>query len=126
VTDRVEFWGYIPDPERAFLAADVALMCSRSEAMGRVTAEAMSACRPVIGFDGGGTAELIDPGRTGLLYRGGAAELAAGMAQYAAAPEEAWRHGAAGWGEARRRHSTEAYVARVHAVLRGVLQARGG
>ncbi|HEX4607557.1 MAG TPA: glycosyltransferase family 4 protein, partial [Urbifossiella sp.] len=37
VTDRVEFWGYIPDPERAFLAADVALMCSRSEAMGRVT-----------------------------------------------------------------------------------------
>src|SRR5262245_51464449 len=46
---RVEFWGYITDPERAFLEADVALMCSRHEAMGRVTAEAMSACRPVIG-----------------------------------------------------------------------------
>src|SRR5262249_7646708 len=28
VSDRIEFWGYIPDPERAFLAADAALMCS--------------------------------------------------------------------------------------------------
>ncbi len=58
VADRVEFWGYVPDPERAFLEGDVALMCSRNEAMGRVTAEAMSACRPVIGFDSGGTSEL--------------------------------------------------------------------
>ncbi len=117
VTDRVEFWGYIPDPERAFLAADVALMCSRSEAMGRVTAEAMSACRPVIGFDGGGTSELIDPGRTGLLYRGGPDALAECMTRYVAAPELAWQHGEAGWQVARRRHSIEAYVAQVQEVL---------
>ena len=43
---------YIPDPEPgSSLAADAALMCSWNEAMGRVTVEAMSACRPVIGFD---------------------------------------------------------------------------
>ncbi len=120
VADRVEFWGYIHDPERAFLEADVALMCSRNEAMGRVTAEAMSACRPVIGFDGGGTSELIDPGRTGLLYRGGADALAACMARYVEAPELAWQHGLAGWQVARRRHSTEAYAAQVHQVLRGI------
>ena len=72
VRDRVEFWGYVPDPERAFLAADVALMCSPNEAMGRVTVEAMSTCRPVIGYGGGGTTELIEHGKTGLLYRGGA------------------------------------------------------
>ncbi|QDU22394.1 glycosyltransferase family 4 protein [Urbifossiella limnaea] len=121
VADRVEFWGYIPDPERAFLAADVALMCSRSEAMGRVTAEAMSACRPVIGYDAGGTSELIDAGRTGALYRGGADELAECMARYAAAPELAWQHGEAGWNVARRRHSTESYVAQVMDVIRGVV-----
>jgi glycosyltransferase involved in cell wall biosynthesis len=107
VADRVEFWGYVHDPERAFLQGDVALMCSRHEAMGRVTAEAMSACRPVIGCDGGGTTELIDPCRTGLLYRGG----------YATDPELAWRHGQAAWHDARRRHSTEAYAAQIHEVL---------
>jgi glycosyltransferase involved in cell wall biosynthesis len=125
VSDRVEFWGYVPDPERAFLEADVALMCSRNEAMGRVTAEAMSACRPVIGFDNGGTSELIDPDRTGFLYRGGPDALAACMARYVAAPELAWRHGEAGWHDARRRHSTEGYAAQIHEVLRGVRQARG-
>jgi glycosyltransferase involved in cell wall biosynthesis len=126
VVDRTEFWGYIPDPERAFLAADVALMCSRNEAMGRVTAEAMSACRPVIGFDGGGTSELIDHDRTGLLYRGGPDALAACMARYMAAPELAWQHGEAGWHVARRRHSLEAYAAQVYEVLRGVRPARRG
>ncbi len=121
LADRIEFWGYIPDPERAFLAADVALMCSRNEAMGRVTAEAMAACRPVIGFDNGGTSELIEPERTGLLYRGGPDALAACMARYAASPELAWQHGEAGWHIARRRHSTEAYAAQILQVLRGVL-----
>ena len=87
MSDRVAFWGYVPDPERAFLAADCALMCSPNEAMGRVTAEAMSACRPVVGFDGGGTGELIEHERTGLLYRGDAGALAACMARYAADPE---------------------------------------
>jgi glycosyltransferase involved in cell wall biosynthesis len=121
VADRTEFWGYIPDPERAFLQADVALMCSRNEAMGRVTAEAMTACRPVIGFDGGGTSELIAPDRTGLLYRGGPDALAACMSRYLADPEMAWRHGEAGWHEARRRHSTETYAAQIHDVIRGVV-----
>jgi glycosyltransferase involved in cell wall biosynthesis len=125
VADRVEFWGYVPDPERAFLEADVALMCSRCEAMGRVTAEAMSACRPVIGFDGGGTTELIDPGRTGLLYRGGEEALAACMERYAAEPELAWQHGQAAWHVARRRHSMEAYAAQIREVLRGVRRSRG-
>jgi glycosyltransferase involved in cell wall biosynthesis len=121
VADRIEFWGYIPDPERAFLAADAALMCSRNEAMGRVTAEAMSACRPVIGFDNGGTSELIAHDRTGLLYRGGPEALAECMARYVAAPDLAAQHGEAGWHEARRRHSTEAYVAQVYEVIRGVM-----
>jgi glycosyltransferase involved in cell wall biosynthesis len=124
VADRVEFWGYIPDPERAFLEGDVALMCSRNEAMGRVTAEAMSACRPVIGFDSGGTSELIDPDRTGMLYRDGPEELAACMDRYLAAPELAWQHGQTAWRQARQRHSIEAYSAQIHEVLRGIRRVR--
>ena len=122
VADRVEFWGYIPDPERAFLAADVALMCSRNEAMGRVTAEAMAACRPVIGYDSGGTSELIDHGRTGLLYHGEAEALAECMIRYTEWPGEARQHGDAAWQIARERHSIEAYAASIHEVLRRITE----
>jgi glycosyltransferase involved in cell wall biosynthesis len=120
VTDRVEFWGYIPDPERAFLAADVALMCSRNEAMGRVTVEAMSACRAVIGYDSGGTSELIDADRTGLLYRGDSDVLAECMIRYIESPQTAREHGEAGWRQARLRHSTETYAEQVYDVIRKV------
>jgi glycosyltransferase involved in cell wall biosynthesis len=125
LTDQVEFWGYIPDPERAFLAADAALMCSRNEAMGRVTVEAMSACRPVIGFDSGGTRELIAPERTGLLYSGGPDALAQCMMRYITAPEMAQQHGEAGWVVARLRHSVEAYSAQIAEVLARVRRGVG-
>jgi glycosyltransferase involved in cell wall biosynthesis len=125
IEGRVEFWGYIPDPERAFLAADAALMCSRNEAMGRVTVEAMSACRPVIGFDAGGTPELIDHEATGLLYRGGPDSLAECMARYVESPELAEQHGEAGWLVARGRHSVEAYAAQIADVLLRVRSSRG-
>jgi glycosyltransferase involved in cell wall biosynthesis len=120
VADRVEFWGYIPDPERAFLTADVALMCSKNEAMGRVTVEAMSACRPVIGYDSGGTSELIDSDRTGFLYRGDAEALAACMARYIETPDLARQHGDAAWHAAHARHTTEVYAAQIHDVLRRI------
>ncbi len=123
VADRVEFWGFIPDPRRAYLAADAALMCSRNEAMGRVTVEAMSACRPVIGYDNGGTSELIDPGRTGMLYRGDADALAECMVRFIEAPELAIVQGDAAWHEARKRHTTETYAAQIFELVRGLKSA---
>jgi glycosyltransferase involved in cell wall biosynthesis len=48
--------------------AHVGLMCSRSEAFGRVTVEYLRRGRPVIGTRSGGTPELVDDGVTGLLY----------------------------------------------------------
>jgi glycosyltransferase involved in cell wall biosynthesis len=93
--------------------------------MGRVTVEAMSACRPVIGCDSGGTSELIDPGRTGFLYRGGPDALAECMTRYVEKPELARQHGEAGWAVARRRHSTEVYAAQIHDIIRGVRRRRG-
>jgi glycosyltransferase involved in cell wall biosynthesis len=120
ISERVEFWGYIHEPERAYLAADAGLMCSRNEAMGRVTVEAMSACRPVIGIASGGTAELIDDGRTGLLYHGGADVLAEKMEIYACTPEMAHLHGDDAWQSARARHSTEVYAAQVEERLKAI------
>lgn len=51
--------------------ADIALMCSRSEALGRVTIESMLGECLVIGANSGGTVELIDDGQTGYLYEAG-------------------------------------------------------
>ena len=48
-------------------AAHVGLMCSQSEAFGRVTVEAMRAGLPVCGTNSGGTPEIIEPGVNGLL-----------------------------------------------------------
>lgn len=47
---------------------DIELVCSRNEAFGRVTLEAMLHGIPVIGSNVGGTVELISNGSTGLLY----------------------------------------------------------
>ena len=79
LSDRVAFRGYVADPWPHFMRADAVLMCSVSEAMGRVTAEAMAACRPVIGHAAGGTPELIRHEHTGLLYSGADEALAASM-----------------------------------------------
>lgn len=69
IAHQVIFTGYQANPEPIYRQADVVLMCSRFEAMGRVTAEAMAFGIPVIGFDGGATAELIKHGETGYLYK---------------------------------------------------------
>jgi glycosyltransferase involved in cell wall biosynthesis len=61
----------IHDPTRDlrpyWAAAHVGLMCSQSEAFGRVTVEAMRAGLPVCGTNSGGTPEIIEPGVAGLL-----------------------------------------------------------
>jgi glycosyltransferase involved in cell wall biosynthesis len=64
----VDFVDFTPDPYSLIAAADVALLCSRAEAFGRVTVEAMKLGKPVIGASSGGTRELIRDGSNGLLY----------------------------------------------------------
>ena len=44
------------------------LVCSRNEAWGRVAAEAMVSEKPVIGYNSGGTKEIIIDNYNGLLY----------------------------------------------------------
>jgi len=51
--------------------ADIILVCSKIEAFGRVTLEAMLMQKPVIATNTGGTPELISDGITGLLYTPG-------------------------------------------------------
>jgi glycosyltransferase involved in cell wall biosynthesis len=67
LADRIELAGPAADPFPAYRRAHVFLMCSRDEAFGRVTVEAMKLGLPVVGVDTGGTTELVEDGRTGYL-----------------------------------------------------------
>jgi glycosyltransferase involved in cell wall biosynthesis len=113
---EVSFLGYVDDPYTVYAQSDAVLMCSKSEGMGRVTVEAMTASMPVIGYDEGGTRELVQHEANGLLYRGGAAELAASMLRLVEAPELARRMGENGWRTARERYSIEACAKRVYQI----------
>ena len=68
------------EPVKVWQEADVALMCSRAEAFGRVTVEAMKASLPVCGTDSGGTPEIVIDGVNGLLFEpGSSASLASAL-----------------------------------------------
>jgi glycosyltransferase involved in cell wall biosynthesis len=78
VADHIEFIPFTENPFSHVMNADVALNCSRGEAFGRVTVEAMKLGKPVIGADSAGTRELIRDGWNGLLFRMGDPEDLAG------------------------------------------------
>jgi glycosyltransferase involved in cell wall biosynthesis len=77
VEERLELVGFSDDPGQELVAADVALTCSRLEAFGRATVEAMKLGRPVVAAASGGTLELVRDGWNGLLYAPGDAEALA-------------------------------------------------
>jgi glycosyltransferase involved in cell wall biosynthesis len=88
VADRVEFCGHVSDVSARMAQADTVLVTSRCEAFGRVTVEAMRAGVPVIGSASGGTVELIEDGRTGLLYPPGDSKaLASAILRLVDAPD---------------------------------------
>ena len=72
---QIKFTGFIEETTNFYNAIDCLLMCSKNEALGRVTIEAMSRETPVIGFDNAGTSEIIKHAYNGFLYKEGASEL---------------------------------------------------
>ncbi len=67
--NNIHFEGYIPNPYQLITNANAMLVCSKAEAFGRVTVEAMMLGTPVIGADSGATKELVKHNKTGLLYK---------------------------------------------------------
>jgi glycosyltransferase involved in cell wall biosynthesis len=65
----IEFMPFAQDPHVHLTRSHAALVCSKCEAFGRVTIEAMKQGKPVIGARAGATGELIHDGVTGLLYQ---------------------------------------------------------
>jgi glycosyltransferase involved in cell wall biosynthesis len=122
LVQRVTFTGYVSDPTLYFRAADVALMCSRWEAFGRVTVEAMLAHKAVIASASGGTIELISDGKTGLLYEpGNHIELADKIQYLYENPEARLRLGDAAHTWAAGRFTQERYAREMLNLFTGVV-----
>lgn len=69
--ENVVFHGFTNNPFEISKQYDVGLMCSVAEAFGRVTVEYMLASLLVIGANTGGTPEIIEDNKSGLLYEQG-------------------------------------------------------
>lgn len=69
--NQVRVLGYSNDPLQVMEQADIVLVCSRNEAFGRVTLEAMALYKVLICANSGGTQELISDGENGHLYEPG-------------------------------------------------------
>lgn len=124
--DSVTYWGFQKNPEKIIQEADVAFMCSRAEAFGLVTVEAMLSGCLVIGSNTAGTPELIHHGETGLLFEFAPDEcpdLVEKMRYAVEHPEEARRMAAAGREYMRQHKTLEVNADKVAEVYRQIRKA---
>ncbi|WP_168735832.1 glycosyltransferase family 4 protein [Cohnella fermenti] len=81
LSERVRFTGFRDDVMELCCAAEALWLCSKNEPFGRVIIEAMSQAIPVVATNGGGVPEIIEPGRSGLLYETGDIEALAAQTE---------------------------------------------
>ena len=67
IAPSVRFAGALADVRTALAAMDVFVLPSRAEGMSNALLEAMAAARPIVATAVGGTAEVVEHDRTGLL-----------------------------------------------------------
>ncbi len=123
----VTFFGHQKDPAEFLKQADIAFTCSRFEAFGRVTVEAMLAGCLVVGLKTGGTPELIEDGETGLLFDPGsnAVDHIVEKAQWALEnPERARTIAAAGTKRAMERFTSSRNADEIARLYRKILSER--
>lgn len=118
----VELIGYQSDMKSVRQQADVELVCSDSEAFGRVTVEAMMASNPVIASNSGANPELIQTGVNGLLFEtGNAAALADRMQVFLEDRAKIRQMGEAAFGYARERFPSSVNTAQIEALYQSLI-----
>lgn len=69
--DCVKYVGEIKDVKELLRSVDISCVCSEMEAFGRVTLESILASCEVLGADTGGTVEIVQDRKCGVLYHAG-------------------------------------------------------
>jgi glycosyltransferase involved in cell wall biosynthesis len=123
LSDRVTFAGFVADPVEIMREVDLVVHPADNESFGRVVVEAMAAGLPVVGVGGGGVAEIIQHGETGLLAEADDPEsLASSIEQVARDESLARALGAAGRQRAMDHYSLAANVTGILRVYEEAMQ----
>ena len=118
----VKFLGYIHNISDVRKSMDIELVCSKSEAFGRVTVEAMMSMNPVIASDTGANPELIKENFNGLLYRqGDYYDLASKIEILVQKPELIAKYGENGYNYAKENFTAESNANSIEAVYKEIL-----
>ncbi|UYZ64432.1 glycosyltransferase family 4 protein [Hymenobacter weizhouensis] len=121
LTGAVHVRDFTPHPEVAYRALDVSITASTNETYGMVTIEAMASRLPVVASAAGGTMELVDDGRTGLLFPPhNAAAFGRCVERLLTAPELALRLGQQAQAEALVAYSHHRQCELTEQILRGL------
>jgi glycosyltransferase involved in cell wall biosynthesis len=127
ITDKVEWWGAIPNPQVAefYRGLDVVVVPSRQESFG-VTAVEGSACeRPIIASRVGGLPEVVLDGKTGIMIEPENVEsLTLAMEYLIEHPDERNRMGKAGREFVLKHYDWQKNVTQMEYVYQSVLDAR--
>jgi len=104
---------------------NIILVCSRSEAFGRVTVEGMLCSKPIIGTRSGATPELVKEGFTGLLYEpGNYQDLAEKIKYLIVHPGEARQMGTNGFEWASKQFTIEKCASQVFGILQEAVRGK--
>ena len=118
---HVHFLGYVDDAIPYMNQADVFINCSRYEAFGRITLEAMLLKKPVIGARSGGTPELIQNNYNGLLYTlGDYEELTDKIKFFMENREEIEKYGNNGYSFATRTFTDQGYSGKIYEIIQNL------
>jgi len=121
---RIVFAGQRTDIPVVLQAVDVLVHASIDEPFGRVLIEAGAAGVPVVAYDGGGVAEIVEHERTGLLVPAhDQRELAAALARVLDAPERAHAMGAAARARVRDQFDARQLTREIESVFDAALTA---
>jgi glycosyltransferase involved in cell wall biosynthesis len=119
LNEQVHFHGHVDGVGARLQKANAILITSRCEGLGRITIEAMRSGVPIVATNAGGIPELIESGRTGILYPpGDAAALAEAIEHLIASPQYAAGLGAAAKQWASQRYGAAQFAEAIEAALR--------
>jgi glycosyltransferase involved in cell wall biosynthesis len=82
LNERVHIRPFMNDPLPFYAATDWLVMATQAESIGMVTMESLACGTPVLGSDAGGTPEVLEHGRGGLLFETMNAEALAKRIDY--------------------------------------------